>query len=132
MKAQCQCGQLTVTLPGPTMAVVACHCIACQRRTGSPFGVAAYYPHDQVQPQGDVKRFDRSTDLDGVFENYFCPACGSTVYFRGTKNPDVTGVAIGAIVDDHSMSPMLSVYEQSRHAWVTVPTAGMRFERGRT
>lgn len=131
MKATCQCGQLTVELPGPTVAVVACHCIACQRRTGSPFGVAAYYPHDQIRACGTATRFDRNTELDGVFENYFCPACGSTVYFKRTKNPDSTGIAIGAIIEPHEMAPIRSVWEQRRHPWVSISTAVQHFEKGR-
>lgn len=131
MRAACQCGQLRVTLPGPTQAVVMCHCLACQRRTGSPFGVAAYYPHDQLAVEGVAKRFDRDTALGGRFETFFCPECGSSVYFRGSKNPGVTGVAIGAIVDGHEMTPVRSVWEQSRHCWVAVPDAVERFDRGR-
>lgn len=132
MKASCQCGQLTVEVPGPTPAVVACHCIACQRRTGSPFGVAAYFAHDQVKVSGTSKRYDRPTALGGVFENHFCPDCGTTLYFRGGKNPDVTGVAIGCFVDSHEMAPARSVWEEGRHAWVSIPTALQHFEQGRT
>ena len=132
MEARCQCGQLKVTVPGPTLAVVACHCIACQRRTGSPFGVAAYYPHDEVVVEGKASRFDRPTASDGNFENYFCPQCGSNVYFRGSKNPDVTGIAIGAFVDAHDMAPIRSVWEQSRHRWVSIPTALQHFDQGRS
>lgn len=132
MQATCQCGQLAVTVPGPTGAVVACHCIACQRRTGSPFGVAAYFPDDEVSIAGAAVRYDRATDLDGIFENYFCPVCGATVYFRGSKNAGVTGVALGAFVGDHGMAPIRSVWEQSRHAWVTIPTALQHCDRGRT
>eukprot|EP01037_Dinobryon_pediforme_P018246 gene18246-18504_t len=132
MDAQCQCGQLKVRVLGPTTAVVACHCADCQRRTGSPFGVAAYYPHDQVKVEGRTCRYDRGTALGGVFENYFCPDCGSTVFFRGAKNPDVTGVAIGAFVAPHDMVPIRSVWEQNKHAWVTIPTALQHFDRGRT
>ena len=132
MIAQCQCGQLKVEVPGPSPAVVACHCIACQRRTGSPFGVAAYYPDEQIRVTGPAARFDRATEMGGVFENYFCPACGATVYFRGTKNAGVTGVALGAFIDRQEMAPVRSVWEQTRHPWVTIPTALQRFERGRT
>ena len=131
MKAQCQCGQLIVTVPGPTVAVVACHCAACQRRTGSPVGVAAYYPNDQVIVSGQSKRFERPTALVATLENFYCPDCGSTVYFRGSKNAGVTGIPIGAFVDSHAMVPIRSVWEQSRHSWVSVPTATQNFEQGR-
>jgi hypothetical protein len=113
------------------MTVVACHCIACQRRTGSVFGVAAYYPHDQVKVEGKAKRFDRPTDLGGMFENYFCPECGTNLYFKGSKNPDVTGVAIGSFVDHHDMVPVRSVWEECSHPWVSIPAAQQHFERGR-
>jgi len=131
MKASCQCGQLSVAVPGPSPAVVACHCIACQKRTGSPFGVAAYYPHAAVTVSGEAKRFDRPTALGGIFENYFCPECGTNLYFRGGKNPDFTGVAIGCFEGPHEMVPVRSVWEESRHPWVTVPSAEQHFDQGR-
>jgi len=118
-------------VPGPTSAVVACHCIACQRRTGSPFGVAAYYPDDQVIIDGVSTRYVRKTALGGDFENFFCPDCGATVYFRGSKNAGMTGVAIGAISEKHSMVPVRSVWEQSMHRWATIPTALEHFPKGR-
>lgn len=131
MKASCQCGQLRAEVPGPTIAVVACHCIACQKRSGSPFGEAAYYPHQQVEIAGDFKQFSRPTDLGGTFDQFFCPDCGTTVFMRGTKNPDVTGIPIGLFDDPHRMQPVRSVWEESRHGWVEIPTATQHFSRAR-
>ncbi len=131
MEAACQCGHLRVRVPGPSPAVVACHCVACQRRTGSPFGAAAYYPDDQVIVEGEFKRFVRKTALGGDFENFFCGHCGSTVFFRGSKNRGVTGIAIGSFLDEHAMVPVRSVWEQSMHTWVTIPTAHEHFSQGR-
>jgi hypothetical protein len=95
MKAECQCGRLTVELPGPTPAVVACHCIACQRRSGSPFGLMAYYPADRLTIGGEARRYERPTDEGNTFETFFCPTCGSTVYARAGKHPTMIGVAVG-------------------------------------
>ena len=50
--ARCSCGAVTLSFPEkPSRIVVACHCIDCQRRTGAPFGVGAYYPAELVNPQ---------------------------------------------------------------------------------
>lgn len=48
LRAQCQCGQLGLEGPDRPLITIACHCNACQRRTGAPFGVLAYYRRDQV------------------------------------------------------------------------------------
>ena len=131
MKASCQCGQLHVDVPGPTIAVVACHCIGCQKRSGSPFGEAAYYPHEQVKIEGQSKQFTRQTDAGGTFDQFFCPQCGTTVFMRGTKNPDVTGIPIGLFDDEHLMQPIRSVWEDRRHQWVDIPTAAQHYPRAR-
>jgi hypothetical protein len=131
MKAECQCGQLTVELPSSTPAVVACHCIACQRRSGSPFGVLAYYPADQLAITGEVTQFARATEEGNLFETSFCPRCGSTVYARAGKHPTMIGVAVGAIADPGFQAPVRSVWEQSMHNWVSMPGDVQHFPRGR-
>jgi hypothetical protein len=130
MKAQCQCGQLVVDLPGPTPAVVACHCQYCQRRSGSPFAVLAYYPADNLAIRGEAKRFERPTDSGGIFESFFCGACGSTVYAKPSKHPNMIGVAVGAIADAESQPPIRSVWEVSKHDWISISGDVQHFPQG--
>ena len=40
-EAACHCGQLRLEVTGDPFAVSICHCLACQRRTGSAFGMQA-------------------------------------------------------------------------------------------
>lgn len=131
MKARCACGDLTVTLPGPSPAVVACHCEDCQRRTGSPFGVGAYYPADAVEVAGATKEFSRPAASGGVFTTSFCPECGSSVFWVAAKHPAMIGVAVGAITDPSYPAPVRSVWERSKHAWVSIDCAFEHFARGR-
>jgi hypothetical protein len=131
MRAECQCGQLSVELPGPASAVVACHCVNCQRRSGSTFGVLAYYPADQLNVEGEAKRFERPTATGGEFETFFCPGCGSTVYAKASKHPTMIGVAVGAIADPEFQAPVRSVWEQSKHHWVTISGEVQHFPQGR-
>ena len=55
----------TLTLPEPSKLVVACHCLDCQRRTGAPFGVGAFYPVDVVAISGTRKEFTRDAASGG-------------------------------------------------------------------
>jgi hypothetical protein len=116
--AQCSCGQLALSLPGPSKRVVACHCIACQRRTGAPFSVGAFYPVEAVTISGTAKKFTRAAASGGKVHNHFCPDCGSTVYWKADMFPEMIGVTVGAIADPSYPAPVRSVFEQSKHAWV--------------
>lgn len=72
MDAQCACGALKVTLPDDiTPAVVACHCTACQGRTGSPFGVGAYYLLTALTITGKATPWTREADSGGYLHDLF-------------------------------------------------------------
>ena len=128
--ARCNCGSLTLSLPEePSKIVVACHCIDCQRRTGAPFGVGAYYPAKVVAISGASKEFTHAAASGGEMHNYFCPQCGSTVYWTVTNLPSMIGVAVGAMANPKYPAPVISVFEQSKHDWVQIDGAVEHFRR---
>ena len=44
------------------MRISMCHCLACQRRTGSAFGVQARFPKERVRIEGCSKEYVRISD----------------------------------------------------------------------
>ena len=132
MHAQCQCGQLWAQIAAPSEAISACHCLDCQRRSGSPFGVIAYFEAGQVALHGEATIYTRQTDSGATFTTGFCLTCGSTVWARADKHPSMIGVPVGALADPAFPPPMRSVFEDSRHAWVQMPADIPHFPRGRS
>lgn len=127
--ARCACGALTLSLPGPSPLVVACHCIDCQRRTGSAFGLGAFHPAEAVTVSGPTTTYTRIAASGGRVRNHFCPTCGSTVYWQAESLPGWIGVAVGAMADPGHPAPSRSVFEQSKHGWVGIADAE-HFPRG--
>lgn len=128
--AACSCGQLRVTTRGEPDIVVACSCIACQKRTGSPFGVGAYFRREQVAPvEGESKSFRRETDSGRTFTTKFCPRCGTSVLWELDMRPDHIGVAVGCFADPDFPAPVRAVWSQSRHHWLDFPDALPEFEQ---
>jgi hypothetical protein len=126
--ARCSCGAVTLSFPEkPSRIVVACHCIDCQRRTGAPFGVGAYYPAEVVSISGTSKEFTHAAASGGEIHNFFCPQCGSTVYWKLSTLPALIAVAVGAMADPKYPAPVISVFEQSKHDWVRVDGAVEHF-----
>lgn len=119
--AACSCGQLRVTCRGQPVRLSMCHCLECQKRTGSPFGVQARYPRAQVAIEGAATEFERVGDQGNRVTFRFCPHCGSTVYWTMSSQPDLVAVAVGNFADCDFPAPRVSVYERRRHPWVVVP-----------
>jgi hypothetical protein len=130
--ASCSCGLLSLQVDGEPVSVAVCHCIACQRRTGAPFGAGAYFSKQAVQVSGSPATYIRPTDAGHQFITYFCRTCGTSVYWRSGKNPDLVGVAVGAFADPSFPRPGRSVWEQSKHSWIDVGVVEQHFSRGRT
>ncbi len=125
-RASCSCGQLSVTCEGEPVRISMCHCLACQQRTGSVFGVQARFPRDRVTIAGRASEYVRVADSGNPVNSRFCPDCGSTVYWTLGSAPDLVAVAVGCFVDPAFPEPRHSVYESRRHAWVEPPAiAGM-------
>ena len=130
--ARCSCGSLQLTVTGEPSAVVACHCIECQRRTGSVFGVGAYFPAEQVTVTGTTREYVRPTEAGNQFTTHFCPTCGTSTHWRVDKRPGLVGVAVGAFAAPSFPAPVRSVWEQSKHPWVDASAAEQHFPKGRS
>lgn len=92
-----------------------CHCLACQRRTGSAFGAQARFHASDVVIEGTATAYTRVGDSGNEVTFHFCPTCGTTVYW---KLGDFVAVALGAFADPKFPEPGFSVYEARQHSWV--------------
>jgi hypothetical protein len=128
--AQCCCGSLRAVAEGEPAVISLCNCIECQRRTGSPFGIGAYYEADQVRVSGTASIYERT--VEGRWLKFsFCPTCGSTLYWQTANHPGRYGIAVGAFADPHFPKPARSVFERSRHDWLSLPDDIPGFFAGR-
>ncbi len=117
-QASCSCGNLTALCEGEPRFVIACHCLDCQRRTGSVFGVGAYFRESQVKSAGASKIFVREGQDGRKLRIHFCPECGTSVYWKLDFLADHLGIAVGTFADPDFPAPARSLWEQSRHGWL--------------
>ncbi|WP_377848376.1 GFA family protein [Bosea sp. UC22_33] len=119
-EARCACGQLRIACSGEPVSVSLCHCRDCQRRTGSAYGVAAFFARGDIAVTGQFSDYERPADSGYRVLHHFCPACGSTVFWEPSRKPEMVAVAIGAFADPDFPGPSKEVFEQHRLPWATV------------
>ena len=127
--AACHCGQLRLDVTGDPFVVSICNCLACQRRTGSAFGMQAAFNADQVQVAGRFSDFSRISEEEDQKEHafHFCPDCGSQVFYTEPSEPDLIVVSVGSFADPTFPPPTESGYDEHRHHWVRLPDSVQRY-----
>jgi len=125
--ASCVCGQLSITV-GETTGTGICHCLNCQRRTGSVFATLAGFPPPWTVT-GIATEYVHAGDQGSKARFRFCPVCGTNLFHTPEGGADIVLVAVGGFADPTFPPPQDSVYTSRRHAWVTLPAGLTIFEK---
>jgi hypothetical protein len=121
-EASCVCGALRVRTRGEPKLVSSCCCTACQRRTGSFFGVTCFFANTQISDiSGPETVFRRRGDSGRELTHHFCSNCGTTLYWTREGQPGLTSVAGGAFADPGLPGPERMVWTENRHPWICTP-----------
>src|SRR5215510_11414163 len=107
--AQCHCGSLRAIASGEPLLVNMCHCRACQRRTGALASNGAAFAKVQVAIEGTRKVFERGGQSGKTVRFYFCPNCGTSLYWEPDVRPDLYILAVGAFADPSGLPPAVGV-----------------------
>lgn len=116
--ATCACGGLKAHCEGEPRVVSLCSCRDCQRRTGSAFGLTAFYGLEAVVTEGVSRDFARTSDDGFVVTFHFCPTCGASVFWHNARMSDVLAVGVGGFADPTFPMPARTVYDEHRHPWI--------------
>jgi hypothetical protein len=103
------------------MFVHCCHCLNCQRQTGSAFVINLLIESDRVDVlAGDPQAVEAPRDDDTPQRIFRCPDCQVAV-FSEYGRPEVLFVRAGTLDDPGSVEPDVHIYTRSKVGWVTLP-----------
>ena len=86
----------------------------------------ARWSKEDVRIEGRHTAYTRISDAGEPRTFSFCPECGSTVFYA--TDSQYVAVPIGAFGDPTFPPPRISVWEERRHPWVSVPEGAERHD----
>ena len=124
----CSCGAVRYRLTSEPMFTHCCHCLNCQRQTGSAYAINLLIEADRVElVAGDPQPVDVPRD-DGSTQRIFrCPTCQVAVYSLYSR-PEVRFVRGGTLDDPSQARPDVHIFARSKLPWVTIPEGVPAFE----
>jgi hypothetical protein len=117
----CACGEVRYRLTWPPLIVHCCHCLNCQRQTGSAFVINVLLESDRVESLGrppDRVPVPRSgTKRQQI---YRCPACETAVWSSYTRK-NILFVRAGTLDDPSAVEPDVHIFTRSKVPWLMLP-----------
>jgi hypothetical protein len=124
----CACGAVRYRLTSDPLFVHCCHCLNCQRQTGSAFVINLLIEADRVELlAGDPRPVDVPRDDGSQQRIYRCPDCQVAV-FSEYGRPEVRFVRAGTLDEPAGVRPDVHIYTRSKVGWITLPDSAPAFE----
>ena len=122
----CACGEVRYRLASEPLFVHCCHCLNCQRQTGSAFVINLLIEADRVElVAGDPQSVDVPRDR-GKQRIWRCPICQVAVFSKYTS-PKMRFVRGGTLDDPSSTAPDVHIFTRSKLPWITLPDSTPAF-----
>jgi hypothetical protein len=124
----CACGAIRYRLASEPMVVHCCHCLNCQRQTGSAFVINILIEADRMELlSGEPRRVDAPRDAGPPQQIFRCPTCQVAVY-SDYGRPDIRFVRAGTLDNPSRVTPDVHIYTRSKLPWIRLPDSAPAYE----
>nr|WP_291174170.1 GFA family protein [Hyphomicrobium sp.] len=109
-----------------------CHCLDCQRATGTGHMSNATFNAADVEISGATSSYASASDSGNTLTRHFCPTCGARLFLTSEKRPGLITMAAGAFDDSNWFEPELVLFTKRRPPWDITTDKVPNFEAGPT
>jgi hypothetical protein len=130
LEGGCSCGAVRYRLGSDPLFIHCCHCLNCQRQTGSAFVINLLIEADRVELLAgepvavSVPRDDAGKRKQKI---YRCPTCQVAVFSQYTRRA-IWFVRGGTLDDPSRIAPDVHIFTRSKLDWVTLAESVPAFE----
>jgi hypothetical protein len=129
LEGGCSCGAVRYRLRSAPMFVHSCHCLDCQRQTGSAFVLNALIETDRLEVlSGEPMPVSMPTDSGRPHDVYRCPKCLTAVWSDYGRRGVLRFVRVGTLDDPTALAPDVHIFTRSKQPWVGLPADVPAFE----
>lgn len=122
LEGGCACGAVRFRLKSEPMFVHCCHCLDCQRQTGSAFVLNALIETDRMEVlSGAPAAVPMPTDSGRPHDIYRCPLCQTAVWSDYGRRPALRFVRVGTLDRPSALRPDVHIFTRSKQPWVGLP-----------
>jgi hypothetical protein len=125
----CACGRTRYEMTSAPLFVHCCHCLHCQRETGSGFVLNALIETDRLVIAGDApKAVSVPTESGQPHRIFRCEACGVAIASDYGGVAKLRFLRVGTLDAPHALTPNVHIFTRSKVPWIALPEGVPAFE----
>lgn len=132
INGSCHCGDVAFKAVIDPKKVRVCHCIDCQKLSGTAFRVTVMSePDGVIFTKGKAKEYIKIAGNGNRRAQGFCHNCGSSLYATTEeKSNRVYGIRVGTLEQRHELTPSIQIWYRSAVPWLKHINSLPIFETG--
>lgn len=118
---QCRCGKVSLRVQSETFApLYACHCLNCQRWSGSAFGLHLLCAAQAVKSSAGLREY--RYEYQGVTSTHSaCDVCFTRLFNETSAAPGMRVVRASVLDGVAQRTPQAHIWTKRRQPWVVLP-----------
>ncbi len=132
LRGGCLCGAVRYECTGDPGNASYCHCDDCKRATGGPYTVGVLVRAADLRIlSGQVKGYTTIADSGRKITRQFCPECGSPLFTRAEKCPDLVFLKAGSLDEPQRVKPSCQTWTKRAIPWAYIDESLPSFPESR-
>lgn len=120
LKGSCLCTGVAYRADGPVEDASHCYCTICRKQHAAAAGSYANVPSAGFAIERGASLVTEYASSEQVRRG-FCRVCGSTLYSRNLREPDIISVTLGTLDPGYDAPVEREIYTDTKPGWL--PTA---------
>ena len=117
-KGGCLCGNINYEFnKSSSLTAHHCHCIDCQKSTGSGKATIMLIPKDELKISGELKFYTVTGSSGSHLTRGFCENCGSPLISFVEESPDIRFIKLGSLNDSSWVTVESSFWSSTANSW---------------
>jgi len=124
IRGGCLCGGVRYEVTEPFVSAGYCHCMRCQRRSGTAASVSASVVPGSLRIVAGAELVECWTPPDG-YRKCFCSRCGGALWSSHPAEEGRLSVRLGTVDGDPGIRPGYRQYVAYAAPWEPIPDDGL-------
>ena len=125
LQGQCSCGELEYELRGKPLFTHACHCLDCQRKSGSAFSITCIVLEREIAiTKGGLS----NSSVSARSTLYHCQKCRGGVYVTSSAFPATALLLPASLIDPRALQIGAHIWVKRKQDWLLLPEDVPQFD----